>query len=475
MSSSSSKLVLSDIPKLLQQGKLKKKHLSGPGSLNKKDLMKLAIENGWDRPSTNGIIKRVEIENFLIQHFLGNSHRRTSSDEVVSNEVVSNISNNISNNNTSNNTPRHVWTKAEVLDRLSHYHNFEQVEKDFKSKKLSHHGLRIVANHLFQSHTFGTDPRKGKTTDLLDFIKNGILHSIPFASIPFASIPFASIPSSTTNQTVDETSSTDTSTSSSIVNANTSIPEVEMNSSIPEVEMNTLSTENKRKKKRLVPTDTSAEEISTWPVDLSTIQNFTVKDLKALLEKYGIKSSLGNNKETLLNLFKKKRCDKSAITNLICSEEEVCDLRNRLCRDDITKYTKNFTIFKYKGHKILGEKKMEQEIKRLMDSSTTSSLVNPSPSPSSSLSPSPSIPVRPPPPTSPLSTSSTTTIPILLPVVPTTMDRPSFSVKNKLYEFHPPRYSKYFNSSKEEEEDMRNAVMRCFQVMSTSSSSTPSA
>jgi hypothetical protein len=460
MSSSSSKLVLSDIPKLLQQGKLKKKHLSGPGSLNKKDLMKLAIENGWDRPSTNGIIKRVEIENFLIQHFLGNSHRRTSSDQVISNEVVSNNS-----NNTSNNTPRHAWTKAEVLNRLSHYHNFEQVEKDFKSKKLSHHGLRIVANHLFQSHTFGNDPRKGKTTDLLLFIKNGILHSLPFASIPVASIPVASIPaasiqSSTTNEALDETS----------------LPIVNADTSTPEAERDTSSTENKRKKKRLVPTDTSAEEISTWPVDLSTIQNFTVKDLKILLEKYGIKSSLGNNKETLLNLFKKKRCDKSAITNLICSEEEVCDLRNRLCRDDITKYTKNFTIFKYKGHKILGEKKMEQEIKRLMDSSTTSSFVNPSPSPSLSLSP--SLPVRPPPP-SPLSTSSTTTttttVPILLPVVPTTMDRPSFSVKNKLYEFHPPRYSKYFNSSKEEEEDMRNAVMRCFQVMSTSSSPTPSA
>jgi hypothetical protein len=193
--------------------------------------------------------------------------------------------------------------------------------------------------------------------------------------------------------------------------------------------------ERRRKRERSIfPKDSSAEEISTFPVDLSTIVGFGTKDLSRLLGKYGMKTDLVSNKDTLLNLFKNKKCDKSVMTKLVCTEEEVCDLRNKLCLPDIRPMDrKKFMVFLYKGYKILGEKEMEKELKHLLPSFPHSS---------------------------PESTSP--------PVHQVQPRRDRENVEKKIpTAFHPPRYSKYFSQSKKDEEELRKTVLKCFQLVSS--------
>jgi hypothetical protein len=122
------------------------------------------------------------------------------------------------------------------------------------------------------------------------------------------------------------------------------------------------------------------------------------------------------------------------MTKLVCTEEEVCDLRNKLCLPDIRPMDrKKFMVFLYKGYKILGEKEMEKELKHLLPSFPHSS---------------------------PESTSP--------PVHQVQPRRDRENVEKKIpTAFHPPRYSKYFSQSKKDEEELRKTVLKCFQLVSS--------
>jgi hypothetical protein len=352
--------------------------------------------------------------------------------------------------------PHKKWSNSEILERLKnvdHYKTFEDVEKEVKEKKLDHHGLRILANHRFKPTVFSNEPRAGKKEDLLLFLRN------EFAKLPPSTLSPLSIP------IVENTEE-----------ASTNITAVPSTTSSSSRRARTLPS--------IVPMDASAEEIKEWPPDVSELM--TVKELKTILEKYGMKTSLRENKEALLNLFKKNRCDKTMEGCLVCSEEEICDLRNKLCRDDIgDKYDKRrFEIFNFKGHKILGDKRIGDEIKKIMK---RASIINENDENDENVNENININIhRTPPPPVPLlpedeevdveveveveETSTYVPPRPILPVTTTTSSSRPTLVALKDYNippsFHPPRYSKYFDLSSREEEEVRRGIAKCFGIVS---------
>ena len=426
------------VSRLLQEGKLGKKEISGPGSIGKKALVELATKLGW-KNEKDGMTKREQIETFVLNK-LSTSSTSTSTSSSTSSSSAPQHSNDNSNNSNDKVKP---WTNEELKKRLGMYQSFEDIEKEKENKKLGHHGIRFLANHLFLPDVFSKQSRSGKINELLDFIKTSFQRR---TSIP---------PSTTTTTTTTTTIVQEPPIISQVQEPQVQEPQVPQEPQEPqEPIISPVQEERRRKRERSVfPKDSSAEEISTFPVDLSTIAGFGPKDLRRLLEKYGMKTDLGSNKDTLLDLFKNKGCDKSVMTKLVCTEEEVCDLRSKLCQEDIRPMDrKKFMVFLYKGIKILGEKQMEKELTPLLPSFQHSSEQQQI----LTQEPSSSFPLLPPVHQVQSMTSSTSS---------TRENRE----KKIPVAFHPPRYSKYFSQSKKEEEELRKTVLKCFQLVSSSS------
>jgi hypothetical protein len=415
------------VKRLLQEGKISKKDISGPGSIGKKALVELASKLGWKKEK-NGMTKREQLEKFVLnkQEIEVSNVEQRRSLEIVK-----------------------PWTIEELKNRLDKYQSFEDIEKEKKNKKLGHHGIRFLANNLFLPEVFSKLGRSGKIDELLDFIKTKfqsrstsipptpttttttIVQQAPIVSqvpkVPqepiISQVPEEPIVSQVPQEPID-----------SQVHEEPIVSQVPEEPKISQVSQEPQEERRRKRERSIFPKDSSAEEISTFPVDLSTIVGFGTKDLSRLLGKYGMKTDLVSNKDTLLNLFKNKKCDKSVMTKLVCTEEEVCDLRNKLCLPDIRPMDrKKFMVFLYKGYKILGEKEMEKELKHLLPSFPHSS---------------------------PESTSP--------PVHQVQPRRDRENVEKKIpTAFHPPRYSKYFSQSKKDEEELRKTVLKCFQLVSS--------
>ena len=468
MASTPVKLSFTDVLRLVEQGKMKKKHIHGKDSLSKPDLLRLAVHLGLmvDAGNSGGTakIKREELERMIeTKQLRPRRPRRASSSTPASvsvpeeSDIINNVDNvdNVNNVNnimvggtTTTTVPHKKWSNSEIMERLKNvdnYKTFEEVEKEVKEKKLDHHGLRILANHRFKPTVFSSEPRAGKKEDLLLFLRN------EFAKL--------NVPSLSPPPTVPPP--------------------------VPVVGIPVSSESSSRRARTLpsiVPMDASAEEIKEWPPDVSELM--TVKELKSILEKYGMKTSLRENKEALLNLFKKNRCDKTMEGCLVCSEEEICDLRNKLCRDDIgDKYDKRrFEIFNFKGHKILGDKRIGDEIKKIMKRASTineNRHVNENENRNvdinsdihGNIQRTPlAIPLLPE--DEEVEEETLTYVPPrpILPVTTTTSSSRPTAVSFKDYNippsFHPPRYSKYFDLSSREEEEVRRGIAKCFGIVS---------
>ncbi|NBR69897.1 MAG: hypothetical protein EBT69_06935, partial [Verrucomicrobia bacterium] len=101
-----------------------------------------------------------------------------------------------------------------------------------------------------------------------------------------------------------------------------------------------------------------------WPiVDLESVSRLSIPQIKDILRRHEITEALPTKKADLLKLFTKKRCGPSDLT--ACDKKEVCDTRNKLCRDDLgaTKSTR-LVEYIFQGRRFWGSQDIIEEIKK---------------------------------------------------------------------------------------------------------------
>jgi len=101
-----------------------------------------------------------------------------------------------------------------------------------------------------------------------------------------------------------------------------------------------------------------------WPiVDLESVSRLSIPQIKDILRRHEITEALPTKKADLLKLFTKKRCGPSDLT--ACDKKEVCDTRNKLCRDDLgaTKSTR-LVEYIFQGRRFWGSQDIIDEIKK---------------------------------------------------------------------------------------------------------------
>lgn len=101
-----------------------------------------------------------------------------------------------------------------------------------------------------------------------------------------------------------------------------------------------------------------------WPiVDLESVSRLSIAQIRDILRRHEITEALPTKKADLLKLFTKKRCGPSDLT--ACDKKEVCDTRNRLCRDDLAK-NKSTRLVEYifQGRRFWGSQDIIDEIKK---------------------------------------------------------------------------------------------------------------
>lgn len=114
---------------------------------------------------------------------------------------------------------------------------------------------------------------------------------------------------------------------------------------------------------RVVVVETLDVQPAEWPVeDLNTLSDLSIKELKDILKGYRISEALPTKKKDILRLFQKKRCDPTHLTT--CSTNEICDLRNELCRDDLKTRSTSLREYVFEGRRFWGSSEIIEEIKR---------------------------------------------------------------------------------------------------------------
>ena len=111
-----------------------------------------------------------------------------------------------------------------------------------------------------------------------------------------------------------------------------------------------------------VAADTS-DGTEEWPLhDMDKIKGLSISSLKNILKKFRITEALPETKEELLKLFKKKRCGKGSLT--ACEENEVCDMRNELCRNDLSGMSTKLNQYVFQGRRFWGSPEILEEIRK---------------------------------------------------------------------------------------------------------------
>lgn len=108
----------------------------------------------------------------------------------------------------------------------------------------------------------------------------------------------------------------------------------------------------------------SADGPPQWPiVDLESVGRLTIPQIRDILRRHEITEALPTKKADLLKLFTKKRCGPSDLR--ACDKKEVCDTRNKLCRDDLgaTKSTR-LVEYIFQGRRFWGSQDIIEEIRR---------------------------------------------------------------------------------------------------------------
>ena len=107
----------------------------------------------------------------------------------------------------------------------------------------------------------------------------------------------------------------------------------------------------------------TVEGIEEWPLhDMDKIKGLSISSLKNILKKFRITEALPETKEELLKLFKKKRCGKGSLT--ACEENEVCDMRNELCRSDLSGMSTKLNQYIFQGRRFWGSPEILEEIRK---------------------------------------------------------------------------------------------------------------
>ena len=106
------------------------------------------------------------------------------------------------------------------------------------------------------------------------------------------------------------------------------------------------------------------EERGEWPpmVDLDKLSAMSVPQIKAILKNYNIVEALPTKKADLVKLFQKNRCN--ARNLLACGQDEVCDLRNELCRDDLKAKSTRLQQYKFQGRTFWGTNDILRQIRQ---------------------------------------------------------------------------------------------------------------
>jgi hypothetical protein len=107
----------------------------------------------------------------------------------------------------------------------------------------------------------------------------------------------------------------------------------------------------------------TVEGTEEWPLhDMDKIKGLSISSLKNILKKFRITEALPETKEELLKLFKKKRCGKGSLT--ACEENEVCDMRNELCRSDLSGMSTKLNQYIFQGRRFWGSPEILEEIRK---------------------------------------------------------------------------------------------------------------
>ena len=105
------------------------------------------------------------------------------------------------------------------------------------------------------------------------------------------------------------------------------------------------------------------EGTEEWPLhDMDKMKGLSISSLKNILKKFRITEALPETKEELLKLFKKKRCGKGSLT--ACEENEVCDMRNELCRSDLSGMSTKLNQYVFQGRRFWGSPEILEEIRK---------------------------------------------------------------------------------------------------------------
>ena len=108
---------------------------------------------------------------------------------------------------------------------------------------------------------------------------------------------------------------------------------------------------------------TPAPPTPQWPLEnIDAMTGLSKKEIKDILRKYNISEALPDNKKDLLHLFSKKRCGKTDLR--ACDRNEVCDLRNELCRDDMSGKSTKLVQYIFQGRRFWGSPEILQDIRQ---------------------------------------------------------------------------------------------------------------
>lgn len=109
--------------------------------------------------------------------------------------------------------------------------------------------------------------------------------------------------------------------------------------------------------------EAEAETEMTWPLhNIDEMTDMPVKKITDILKKFHITEALPESRKELLGLLKKKRCGKNDL--MACDTNEVCDLRNELCRDDLHGKSTRLTEYIFQGRRFWGSPEIIEEIRK---------------------------------------------------------------------------------------------------------------
>lgn len=133
----------------------------------------------------------------------------------------------------------------------------------------------------------------------------------------------------------------------------------------------------------LTPAVPMSSTLESWPLPPTAFRDKTVAQLKAILERHGVRTGLPRTKDELLSLFTKRRCN-ATDSRMACGDDDICDLRNNLCRSvaELRKKQRPHGIdqMEHANHLFWGDKRMLAQLRlprppAVSDRSTTTASV----------------------------------------------------------------------------------------------------